>query len=485
MIPFGQFRPDVAGINTPACRMALNCLPAAGGFKPLPALAASSGVLTASNACLGGAVVFEGDGTVHSFAGTSTDLCKLQADSTWADVSRLVGGAYSTGSGERWKFGTFGSIVIATTISEPMQKYTLGSSTNFENLGGSPPRARYIDVVRDFVLVGGIENNETRVQWSAINNAEGWTPGTNSSDYQDFASGGPVRGLVGGEVAYVFQAAKVTRMTFVPGSAEIFQFDEVEGGRGLAAPHSLVKLGGEAFYMAQDGFYKFSLSGGASAQIGEGKWAQWFLDDIRPGTEQLVIGGVDPARKVIVWAYVPRSSAGSTPSRVIFYNWVLDEATIADVTVLAMSQWLTQGVTLDDLGAFGTLDELPFSLDSPVWRGGVGLLGVFSTDAKLSYFAGSNMEAQFETSDGQQEGRVYIKGVRPSVDTRSVTVAVAGREADGDPVTYGPFEAMEDTGICPAHVSGNIMRAKAKVAAGASWALAKGIIDVAGRQGKR
>lgn len=485
MIPFGPFHPDAAGINTPVCRMAKGCLPEIGGFKPLPSLQPATDVLVGSAACLGGAVVFEADGTVHSFAGTNADLCKLQANSTWADVSRLVGGAYSTGSGERWRFETFGDLVLATTISEPLQKFALSSSTNFEALGGSPPRARYIGVVRDFVLLGGIQNAENRVQWSAINNAEGWTPGTDSSDYQDFPSGGPVRGVVGGEVAYVFQASKVTRMTFVPGSAEIFQFDEVEGGRGLAAPHSLVRIGGDAYYMAQDGFYRFSLAGGGSTPIGVGKWSRWFAADRRPGTEQLVIGGVDPARQVIMWAYVPVTSSGSTPTRVLIYDWAMDEATVADITVLAMSQWLTQGVTLDDLGAFGTLDELPFSLDSPVWRGGVGLLGIFGSDNKLSYLAGSPMAAQFVTSDGQSEGRVFLKGIRPSVDTSLVSVAVAGRERDADAVTFGPAASMEDTGICPQHVSGNILRAQIDVTAGAAWTKAKSLTPILGRNGKR
>lgn len=482
MIPYGPWRPDAAGINTPVCRSAVNVLPGVVGFKPLPSLDAASAALP--DTCIGAAVTLEADGEVHAFAGTAEGLYKLASGATWDDVTN-TGGAYATGAGERWRFAVYGDLVLATTIAEPLQKFDVTSSTEFEDLGGSPPKARYVDVVRDFVLLGCIENNERRVQWSAINNAEGWTPGTASSDYQDMPSGGPVRGLIGGEVAYVWQASKVTRMTFVPGSAEVFQFDEVEGGRGLAAPHSLVRLGRLAYYLATDGFYQFDLGSGASKPLGVGKWSGWVVNDIRAGSESLVVGGIDPARQVVMWAYVPQNSAGSSPSRMLIYDWSIDEATIADVPIDSMAQWLTQGMTLDDLGTIATLDELPFSLDSPVWRGGAGLMGVFSTSNTLSHFAGPAMEAVIESSDGQGEGRTFVRGTRPAIDTSNVTVAIAARERDADTVTFGADEAMETTGVCPAHISGNLIRARVTVAEAAVWTLAKGIATDVGRQGKR
>lgn len=487
MIPYGPFRPDISAINAPVCRMALNCIPAAAGFKPLPSARPASGTLPGVNPqCLGAATMIQSDGTVHSFAGTATTLAKIQSPATWVNVSRSSGGPYTTGAGERWKFEVFGELVLATTITEPIQKFNLAGGTVFSDLGGSPPRCRYMAVVRDFLVIGGIFGNERRVQWSGLNDVEHWTAGTSSSDFQDFPSGGPVRGVIGGEVGWVFQSEKVTRMNFVPDSQSIFQFDEVQGGRGLAAPHSLVRVGTLAYYMASDGFYEFNLSSGGSRPLGIGKWARWFLDDIRRGTELVVLGGVDPSRQLIIWAYVPRSSSSFTPTRIILYDWALEEATIADVPVMAMSQWLTQGVSLDQLGQYADLDHLPFSLDSPVWRGGVGLLGLFGPDNTLSYLNGSPMAAQFITSDGQRLGRTFITGTRPSIDTRKVTVAIAAREADGDPVTFGPSEAMEDTGVCPAHSAGNLLRAKIDVEAGATWSLAQGLgIAEPKKQGRR
>ncbi len=478
MIPFGPWHPDKAAINTQVCREAVNCLPGAAGFRPSKGLAPLSSALTGD--CLGAAVVLKADGQISAFAGDATKLYKLDTSLVWQDVSRLVGGPYASGAGERWHYTAYGDLVLATTIADVIQVYDLASSTNFTALGGSPPRCRYIDVVRDFVVVGGIFQNERRVQWSGLGNPTWWTPGgisSQSSDYQDIPSGGPVRAVIGGEVGYAFQAAKVNRMTYVPGAAEIFQFDEIEGARGLAAPNSMTRVGRLAYYLAKDGFYEFDTATGASKPIGVGKWGNWFMADIKAGTEALVFGGSDASQRMVYWSYIPLSSSSAIPVRTLCYSWEYDEATISmdNVPITALAQWLTQGVTLDTMNAFGNLDTLPLSLDSPVWRGGAGALGLFSGDRKLSFFSGATLPASIVTADGQKSTRTFVSGTRPHFDTSSVRVALAARERDSDAVTYETAEMMEDTGICPAHVSGNLIRAKITTDTGATWTQGKGL----------
>lgn len=539
MIPFGPWHPDKAGINVAAVNAAVNVLPEINGFRPLPSLQAGSGQvganfltdsagnllvdsvgthITAAEggttdsylveadgdsitdaagnyitvegeptavSCQAAAVVFDDDGDVFTFAGDEASLYKLDLVGEWQDVSRTSGGPYSAGSGERWQFGFAGGLVVAVTIGDEPQKYLLGTSSNFSALGGTPPHARYIATVRDFLVLGGLLGDERTIHWSGLANPEHWTPGTQSCDTQTFQNGGPVRGLIGGETGYVFQADKIQRMTYAPGSEAIFQFDEVEGGRGLAAPYSLVKLGQEAFYLAADGFYRFSLVGGGSVPIGVGKWAKWFVEDIKPGTESTVIGGVDPVKKLIVWAYNSLDNVSSSLNRLFIYDWSIDEATTADVTVTAMSQILTQGLTLDTMDSYGSLDELPFSLDSPVWRGGASLLGVFPPDNTMSFFNGSSMEASIVTNDGAAPSRMLIKGIRPHIDTRSVSIEVAPREAEGDTVAYLTSESMADTGEVPQWASGFLARARLTIASGASWSKITGLTPRATRVGAR
>lgn len=504
MIPWGPWRPDASGVNVPVLEEARNVIPSIQGFKPVRAPIASSNAL--DEPCAGTATIRLDDGSSASFAGTKGQLYKLSSSSQWEkitpadyielrDTNTLItrGGddicarekEFSTATGERWRFAPYGSLLIATNFVNNVQKFDLSAGVLTEDLGGSPPQARFIAIVRDFVLLGCINGNQKRVQWSAINNAEGWTPGTDSSDFQDFPAGGPVRGLIGGETGYVFQAEKINRMTFVPGSAQIFEFDEVEGGRGLAAPNSLVRLGNEAFYYASDGFYRFNLGGGTSTPIGVGKWSRWFLGDIRSGTELSMLGAVSPENRAILWPYISRDNSGTVPDRVLIYDWALDEAAFADIDVQAISEWLTQPYTMDGINSFGTLDELPYSLDSPFWRGGVGLLGLFDTTNTLVHLQGDTLEAQFVTSDGHAPQRALITGTRPQIDATGTRVAISMRERDGDAWTWPTDEGMEDTGEVPAHVSGNYARARVTVPAGANWTVAKGLDTMQRPWGKR
>jgi hypothetical protein len=267
----------------------------------------------------------------------------------------------------------------------------------------------------------------------------------------------------------------VTRGTYVPGSAFIFQFDEVEGAAGLSAPHSLVRLRADAYYLAADGIRRFVLRSASSVQVGTKKWAKWFMADKKTGTDLTVLGAANPVKPVIVWAYVSRNNIGTTPDRLLIYDWSLDEATYAELTVETLVQWLSPGVTLDTMDGYGTLDVLPFSFDSPFWRGGAQVMGLFSDDHMLSLQSGSAMAASITTADGQKDGRFLIKGTRPAVDTDEAQVQLSVRERDADAIAYGHLETMEDTGVCPDHRSGRIARARLTIPAGATWTASKGI----------
>lgn len=485
-IPWGMMGPDRAQLNAPVVLEAKNCIPGVSSFLPLPSPVASTPALPST--VRGAVSVLKDDGSVATYAGTQTKLYKLASDLTWTDVSRSSGGDYNVGSGEQWKFDIYGDNLIGANVNAPLQSINVTSGTNFAPISGAPS-ARYIAIMREFILTGAISGTEKRVQWSS-NGGASWTPrssgGTTDADLQDLPNGGPVRGLIGGEVAYVFQASKVTRMTFVPGSAVIMQFDEVEGASGLAAPHSLVRLRQDAYFLANDGLRKIALGSVSSTPIGVGKWAKWFLNDIKIGTELTVLGAANPVKPHIVYCYANKSTSGTTPNRMLIYDWSLDEATFADITVESLVKWLSPGITLDGMPAAGytNIDTLPFSLDSPFWKGGASVLGVFGTDHTLSLLSGTPMQAQFITGDGAKDSRLFVRSTRPRCDASGVTVAVAGRERQADAVVYNADEAMEDTGDVPAHVSGNVFRARVTIPA-QTWTQIESIETDAAPRGQR
>jgi hypothetical protein len=76
------------------------------------------------------------------------------------------------------------------------------------------------------------------------------------------------------------------------------------------------------------------------------------------------------------------------PDKILVYDRVLDEATVITVSAETLMTWVTAGVTLDTMNSFGTLDALPYSLDSSYWKGGSSLIGMFGTDHKLAHLLG-------------------------------------------------------------------------------------------------
>src|SRR5687767_8937686 len=100
LIPFAEWRPDMPAMSQWA-REAINVVPAEESYRPL------NGLATTSNALGGraqGAAWFRGsDGSTKMFSGDASKLYQLSPSSAvWADVSRLVGGAYAPGDDGNW-----------------------------------------------------------------------------------------------------------------------------------------------------------------------------------------------------------------------------------------------------------------------------------------------------------------------------------------------------------------------------------------------
>src|SRR5438094_4499328 len=110
LIPFGEYRPDVADYEGQHTKNILNVLPRGAGYGPMPGVTVYSGALAA--ACRGFFVALKNDGTIVAFAGTATKLYKMNNTTlAWADVS-LGSGTYTPlNATENWQFAQFGNNV--------------------------------------------------------------------------------------------------------------------------------------------------------------------------------------------------------------------------------------------------------------------------------------------------------------------------------------------------------------------------------------
>src|ERR1700761_4129189 len=93
IVKAAEYRPDISDYGGTSTKNILNVTPQGDGYGPFPSFAEYTQTLPA--ACRGAFYALKSDGSVITFAGTSTKLYQLNnTDFSWADVS-LSGGNYS------------------------------------------------------------------------------------------------------------------------------------------------------------------------------------------------------------------------------------------------------------------------------------------------------------------------------------------------------------------------------------------------------
>ncbi len=474
LLPFGAWLPDLPAFQNPGTAYVLNVVPKSKSYGPLNALSIYSSALTAR--CQGAYSGKDTSGNVMSFAGDATKLYTL-TNTTWGDATRASGGSYSTPNDGFWNFAQFGSDVIAANGIDVLQKFVLGSSTKFAALGGSPPVARYLAVVRDFLVTGWNTSAPQRVRWSAINNDADWTASqTTQSDQQDIVGDhGWVQGLWGGaEFGIIFMERAIYRMLYV-GTPVIFQFDKVDG-RGCAAPGSIAGLGRLCIFYADDGFFMTDGTG-PSLPIGTEQVDATFRADFDSAYWHRISAAIDPINKLYMIAYPGVGHSNGTPNKALIYNLVTKTWSQASFNSELLWSPLSQGYTLDSLDNVSTsLDALGFSLDSRVWTGGAVQFGAFDTSHKLAFFTGSALAATLDTGEWSMDNeRMFINGIRPIVDGGVLTAGVGARETPNGTVIYSTATAAGADGSCPQLVSTRYARARVQIASGGTWTHAMGV----------
>lgn len=429
-LQFGPWEPDSAGINlrdksgAVLLTEASNVFPIKIGYGPIPgASSVSSSTLTGCRGLFG---CRSSDGSFMIFAGTATKLYKFVAG-VWTDYTRLVGGDYACGDGEYWQFARFGSIVIAVNINDDPQYLDIDTATaNFAVLPGSPPKARYVNVVGDFVVLGCLNDNNLKVINSAINDSSGWTIGTNLCDEQEFPDGGRVTGVTGGEFGYVVQERSIRRMVFQPGSDVAFRFERIDDNHGASSGYSVVSSNAGLFYLADDGFYSYRPDRGLR-NIGHNRVNQWFKDNSDAARFYSVLGRTDPFGPRIYWAF-HNSSSSTTFDRLLIYDWERDCFTYVTQEGQMWAEIATTGYTLEELDAlYATLEAVEFSLDSLVWQGGRPVIGLVDTAGRLAFLQSTTpLDARLNTTFMElfPGRRGVVSSVRPIGEFNSTAFGV-------------------------------------------------------------
>lgn len=482
LLPIAEYAPDQPELIGTGSSNILNVYPRTS--RSYGAVNSPSATLygALNSRCQGAAAFTDKTGAVFLFAGSGSDLYYLTAGlSTWTNVSKSIGG-YAIGSDQQWQFTYFNGDVIATNITDNPQAFTLGTGTQFRDLEGTPPRARYIGVVKyAFVVMGHTYDGTNgimpqRLWWSAAGNAQEWPElGSNlGAELQSTAVDllGPQGWIMGiapdlaNADAAIFQQYAVRRMMYV-GPPNIFTLLPVESARGTPAPYSIISYGGIAYYLGQDGFAAFD--GAESKPIGAGKVDKTFFAEVDLSNLHRVIGVADPLNKLMWWAAPSVAASSGNPDMLWCYNISIDRWSRAEVTCETLIRVLGIGYTLDELYTLlgYTLDTLPAPLDSPVWQGGRPGLAIFDTDHALNFMTGPPLPATVELNEIQPYPgkRGFVRGARPFVDgaTPPPTVGIGRRETLQVQPTFTADVALNGLGVCPVRTSGRYLRGVVKI----------------------
>jgi len=473
-IPFGQYAPDVASIGTSFTNYVKNVYPqVADGYGPMHGPDDFTLAMTGTPQGLYGAINLDGSSAL--FAGSGTKLYKLNGvTNAWEDVTRASGGDYSVASTALWDFCQFGSIVIAVADGNAPQSFTLGSSTKFAALGGSPPQARRVSNVGDFVVLSGLTSNQNRIQWSAINDTTGWTAGTNLSDYQDFPDGGAVQGVAGGEFGVVFQERAIRRMIFV-GPPSIFQFQRISSDRGALTRYAFCQAAGNIFFLANDGFYKIDPGGGIT-DIGSNRVNRKIIDEIDPTEQHHVQAVSDPSSPRVMWFYRSVDNGQPYMDRALIYDWSIDRWSYAEIEAYVVSTSLPMSATLEGLDAAGTMETLPFSLDnytSQLTRE-ISLICSDKTTCKLT---GAYLEAEIDTPEGSiGDGmRSFTRSIAPITDAAGAYVSTLSRSRLIDAKVQGTETAIGVRGYASLRTNTRFGTVRVRIPSAETWTFARGV----------
>ena len=429
---------------------AKNVVPLSLGYSGFPNAENYSGSASEN---LNNIIVGKFGADVQVFAGGSTKLFKMDNTTlALADVSKT--GGYS--STDNWQFKQFGKKILAANNSAKIQSWEIASSIAFADVNVSAPIAKYITVVRDFVVAGHLNGgtDANKVQWSDINDETNWTSGsTSQSDYQIIPDGGNITGLAGGEFGLVFLEKAVVRMSYI-GSPLFFQFDTISRGLGCLEGNSIATYGATTFFLADDGFYKCD---GTNVQgIGTEKVDRWFFGDCSLTDLDSMTTAIDPVKKLVVWNY----KAVDGKRHMIVYNWQISKWSRVETLATGVGTIASTGTTLEGLTStlgYTSIDAMTASLDSRLWIGGKFLFAGFEDD-KIITFTGSTYNSEIITTDVEVGYNSLVTLARPTIDNGGATVKVASRKELDDTIGFSASVTTSSEGRAPLRSHGRYHR---------------------------
>lgn len=311
-----------------------------------------------SDQIMGYGVLQTSDGSKYLLRASKRKIQALSGSNTWGTISII---SFTGGDDDFFDFANVpeSDLIISTNYLDAMYKWD--GSGNQTVLGGTPPKAKYITYLSPYVLAAytddGVSVEPWRVAWSDTGNPENWTTG-NSGE-----------AVLGDEPSVIQNIKKLNEYVAVykkeslwlgrkVDTSDIFLFDNIMTGIGLASPRCIADAEGRHYFMSANDFHSWNgftvLSIGSPVReyifgrINRSKMNRCFAMHIQTLYE--------------IWFFIV-ISGNDWPTEVWKYNYKLDrwdQDTCDSIT--AATRWeSTHILTWDE--AVGTWDSQQISWD--------------------------------------------------------------------------------------------------------------------------
>ncbi len=342
-------------------------------------------------------------GVLRLFRMTTTNIQKFNTvTSVWDDIT----GIDMTGSESDFFSDTVvteSDLYLFTNRGiDPIRKYD--GSGNTANLGGSPPKARYLAYLSPYVLLAFTESGgnafPTKVQWSDTGQPEVWSGGNSGSQLlsNDPSHIRQMKTLK--DTVMVYKELAVWRGRKVA-TSDIFDFVPFASGKGLYAPRSVADDGENHYYM---GNFDFHINNGIRV-IDIGKPVREYIFNRLNRSKNETCHAIHVEQYKEIWFFITLSGL-DWPTEVWKYSyendfWYFDTVqNIICANVFKQVNTLTWNDTIGTWNEQVTIwDDQQGDASAPLTVFGHDTAVTSRLDNSLITDLGSDVEAKLETRD--------------------------------------------------------------------------------------
>ena len=252
-----------------------------------------------------------------------------------------------------WHLDNFGNKLIATIVDSATFEWdsdaTAATSTRATIVANAPTAARQtlVSTPDRHLLFFGTETtigttstqDDMFIRWSdqeSIDASTSYAPSaTNTAGTQRLADGTRIVAAIRGRDAiYVWTDHALFIMRFV-GAPFVFSFQQVGTGCGLIGKNAAVEVDGSAYWMSENGFFRYTGKLESLACLVE----DYVFDDLNTVPRNHIFAGLNNLFGEVTWFY-PGSGAASN-NRSVTYNYMdsTSERPVWTTSTLARSAW--------------------------------------------------------------------------------------------------------------------------------------------------